>query len=262
MTPFTAFDRLVRALHPKLAIVLGSGLDGVGEGFREAATIAFADTPGLFSTTVSGHPGSLSIGLWDEVPILLFRGRLHFYEGFSRDVVAAPIRIAADLGVKAIVLTNAAGAINPKLKPGSLVAIKEHIKIIGGIGWQDFVAQNEKRNSPYSPRVIELMRTQEAEAGRELPTGIYVALTGPSYETPAEIRALAACGADIVGMSTAQESETAAMLGLEVAALSCVTNAAAGLTAGLLNHAEVVDNAKLGVKRLETILRHLIRELG
>jgi purine-nucleoside phosphorylase len=260
MTAFAAFERMVQRLGPRAAIVLGSGLGMVIDGFRESGTIAFADIAGLFPATVHGHLGRLSVGLWDDIPLLLFLGRLHFYEGHSREVVTKPVRIAAGFGIKNLILTNAAGGINPALVPGDLMAIRRHIKLIGGDSWPDLAANSKAdSHSPYSPRLLEVMQTQEALAGRILPTGVYAALTGPSYETPAEIRALAACGADAVGMSTALEAETAADLGLEVAAISCVTNAAAGLTAGLLSHAEVVDNARLGVQRLGTILGHAVR---
>jgi purine-nucleoside phosphorylase len=260
MTAFAAFDRLVKGHGPRAAIVLGSGLGGVIEGFEESTSLAFADIPGLFPTTVSGHQGRLAVGLWNGVPILVFHGRLHFYEGFTQNSVAGPVRIAATYGIKALILTNASGGINPQLKPGSLMAIRRHIKLVGSNAWQNFVANDAVTNdSPYSPRLIELMRSQEAKAGRELVIGVYAAITGPSYETPAEIRALAACGADIVGMSTALEAEAAANQNLEVAAISCVTNAAAGLSTGQLKHADVLSNAKLGVQRMGTILGQLVR---
>lgn len=259
MTAFAAFERLVQRLQPRPAIVLGSGLGGVVEVFREEGSIGFADIPGLSPTTVRGHRGQLVAGHWDHVPALLFRGRLHFYEGHSHEAVTEPVRIARSLGIKAFILTNAAGGINPALKLGDLMAIHRHLKLINGSAWHSVVDTSPP--APYSTRLIELMRSQEALAGRELMAGTYAALTGPSYETPAEIRALAACGADAVGMSTALEAETAAECGLEVAAISCVTNAAAGLSAGLLSHAEVLDNAKLGVQRLCTLLGHVVKAM-
>jgi purine-nucleoside phosphorylase len=261
MAAFAAFDRLVQGLAPKAAIVLGSGLSGVIDGFQESGLVDFADIPGLFSATVSGHKGQLAIGLWDDVPLLLFRGRLHIYEGFSLEVVTAPVKVAAGYGIKNFIMTNASGGIALALKPGSLMAIRQHIKLVGNGAWNEIVENGEATaSSPYSTRMIDVMRSREAMAGRELLTGVYAAITGPSYETPAEIRALAACGADIVGMSTALEAEFAASLGLEVAAISCVTNAAAGLSAEQLNHADVLVNAKLGVARMGIILGHLVRE--
>jgi purine-nucleoside phosphorylase len=259
MTAFAAFDRLAQGISPKAAIVLGSGLGGVAEAFHESGSISFADIPGLFSTTVSGHRGRLAVGLWNGVPTLLFRGRLHFYEGFSLQAVTEPVRVAAIYGIKVLVFTNASGGINPALKPGHLMAIRRHIKLIGNGAWRTISANSEQNaRYPYSQQLIEVMRSREASAGRELLTGVYATITGPSYETPAEIRALAACGADVVGMSTALEAEAAASKGLEVAAISCVTNAAAGLSAEQLNHADVLEKAKLGVERMGTIIGHIL----
>jgi purine-nucleoside phosphorylase len=262
MTEFAAFERLVLEIRPRTAIVLGSGLGAVIDGFRESGSIAFPQIPGLYPASVLGHLGRLRVGLWNRVPLLLFAGRLHVYEGHSLGVVAEPTHIAANLGTRALILTNAAGGINPMLSPGSLMAIREHIKIIGSNAWRDLIANSTRPSSPYSTRLLEVMQEHETRAGRQLPAGTYAALTGPSYETPAEIRALAASSADAVGMSTALEAETASRLGLEVAGISCVTNAAAGLGSGLLNHAEVLDNAKLGTQRLGVILESVVRAIG
>src|SRR5262249_39874092 len=233
------------------------GLAAVTADFREHDSILFPEVPGLVPATVHGHPGRLAVGVWGTAPALLFRGRLHFYEGHRWDVVTGTVRVAADLGVKAIIRTNAAGGIHPSLGPGNLMALRGHIKLIGPDAWRE-VAKGEGLASPYSPRLVRVMQDREAAAGRELRAGVYAALTGPSYETWAEIRALAACGADAVGMSTAMEAEAAAALGLEVAAISCITNKAAGLSDGPLDHQEVLDNAKLAVERLGGILQHLI----
>lgn len=258
MSAIAAFDRLVLKFAPRTAIVLGSGLAGVSNGFLEKGSIDFRDLPGLSPPTVQGHIGRLVIGLWEEVPILLFLGRLHFYEGYSRDVLTGPVQIAAEFGIKVLVLTNASGGINPALKPGSLMGIRQHIKLVCPNGWRRFATETENA-SPYSKRLMDEIYLHEANAGRDLVLGVYAALTGPSYETPAEIRALAACHVDAVGMSTALEAETAAALGLEVVGISCITNAAAGLSSAQLSHEEVLENAKLGVERLGTILGNLVR---
>jgi purine-nucleoside phosphorylase len=248
-TAFAEFERVVRELGPKTAVVLGSGLGSVTAQFRENASVPFGDIPGLVPTTVRGHKGRLAVGHWGEVPALLFFGRLHFYEGHSREVVTGTVRAAANLGVKRLVLTNAAGGIHPALDPGALMAIRGHIKLVGRDAWRELPA-GAGIADPYSLELVRALRAHEVATGRELPVGVYAALTGPSYETPAEIRALAACGADAVGMSTAMEAEAAAELGLDVAAISCITNKAAGLSAGALDHAEVLMNAKLAAERL------------
>ena len=254
---FAPFAAAVKELAPRTAIVLGSGLGGVTANFAERASLPFGEIPGLVPVTVHGHRGRLAVGDWAGVPLLVFYGRLHFYEGHSWEVVTGPVHTAAVLGAKTLILTNAAGGIHPALGPGSLMAIRDHIKLLGSEAWR--MLADTTPQFAYSPRLVEAMQAHEAAAGRDLLAGVYAALTGPCYETPAEIRALAACGADAVGMSTAREAEAATALGLEVAAVSCITNRAAGLSDGPLDHAEVLANANLAVERLGAILEHVIR---
>jgi purine-nucleoside phosphorylase len=257
MSAFAAFANVARDLAPRTAVVLGSGLSGAASAFTERASVGFADIPGLVPPTVKGHGSKLAVGEWNGAPALLFLGRLHFYEGHAREVVTGTIRTAAELGVKRVVLTNAAGGIHPTLEPGGLMTIRGHLKLLGPTAWRA-LANDNAVSQPYSPHLLEVLRTHEATAGRELLAGVYAALTGPSYETPAEIRALAVCGADAVGMSTALEAEEAARLGLEVAAISCITNKAAGLGDVALDHAEVLVNAKLAVERMGELLGELV----
>lgn len=253
MTTFAEFGQVTRSLAPRAAVVLGSGLGDAASAFRESSSVPFSAVPGLVPTTVPGHTGTLAVGLWADVPTLLFQGRLHFYEGHPREVVVGPVRVAAGHGVRRLVLTNAAGGIHPSLGPGSLMAIRAHIKLVGPEAWRDIPSGTAVAEA-YSQRLIRVMCEHESAAGRQLPSGVYAALTGPCYETPAEIHALAACGADAVGMSTALEAETAAELGLEVAAVSCVTNKAAGLGGETLSHAEVLANASLAVETLGKLI--------
>jgi purine-nucleoside phosphorylase len=257
MTAFAEFERAVRELGPRTAVVLGSGLGRVTEQFREVASISFGDLPRLVPTTIQGHKGRLALGMWIKSPALLFFGRLHFYEGHSVEVVTGTVRIAAELGVKRLLLTNAAGGIHPSLGSGALMAIRAHLKIVGRDAWRD-LPKGAGIVEPYSMELTRLLCGFEAESGRELPVGIYAALTGPCYETPAEILTLAACGADAVGMSTALEAEAAAAQGLEVAAISCITNKAAGLGAENFDHADVLANAKLAVERLTKLIDDLV----
>lgn len=259
MTPFAAFARTTASLAPHTAVVFGSGLADATAAFTEYASIAFGDIPGLVPATVHGHSGRITVGKWNDVPALLFLGRLHFYEGHPWNVITGTVRIAAELGTKRIILTNATGGIYSALAPGELMAIRGHIKLLEPNAWRLLVNNNAVAR-PYSSRLIELMRSHEAAAGRELCAGVYAALTGPTYETPAEIRALTVCGAAAVGMSTAMEAEEAARLGLEVAAISCITNKAAGLSSSTLDHAEVLVNAKLAVERMGELLGRLIQE--
>jgi purine-nucleoside phosphorylase len=253
MSAFAEFATASRALAPRVAVVLGSGMGGVVAAFRERASVGFGHIPGLVPPTVSGHGGRLAVGEWDGVPALVFFGRLHFYEGHPWEVVCGPARVAADLGVRAFVQTNAVGGIHPALGPGTLMAVARHLTLLGPAAWRNPLAV-----APYSPRLLQVMTDHKAAAGRNLLTGTYAALTGPSYETPAEIRALRAMGVDAVGMSTAREAECAAALGLEAAAVSCVTNHAAGITDAPLDHADVVQTAKFAADRLAALLGALV----
>ncbi|MBN9119907.1 MAG: purine-nucleoside phosphorylase [Planctomycetes bacterium] len=261
MPAFADFARAARDLAPRTAVVLGSGLAGSTCAFTERASVDFGDVPGLAPPTVQGHGGRLTVGEWAGAPALLFLGRLHFYEGHPRSAVTGTVRTAAELGATRIVLTNAAGGINPALGPGGLMAIRGHLKLLGSTAWRA-IAAGAAPSQPYSARLLEVMRAHERAAGRELLAGVYAALTGPSYETPAEIRALATCGADAVGMSTALEAEEAARLGLEVAAISCITNKAAGLGDAALDHAEVLVNAKLAFDRMGELLARLVASVA
>jgi purine-nucleoside phosphorylase len=244
---FEQFQNCVCRSEPRTAVVLGSGLGIIGERIRELAAVSFVDVPRLSATTVGGHAGRLVLGEWNGVPVLVYIGRVHYYEGHAWNVVTAPIRLAADLGAKRLVLTNAAGGIHPSLAPGSLMALRGHLAMLDRDVWKQ-----PRIADCYSPALV----AQLQNAG--LFAGTYAALTGPSYETPAEIRALAAMGADSVGMSTAREAEAAVSLGLEVAAISCITNRAAGLGDGALDHAEVLINAKRAADRLGELIGILV----
>lgn len=260
MSPFAAFARAAAALGPRTAVVLGSGLGGATAAFAERASVPFGEVPGLVPPTVHGHGGRLAAGEWAGAPALLFLGRLHFYEGHPWPVVTGPVRAAAELGARRVVLTNAAGGIGPALVPGELMALTGHLKVLDRGAWRALAAGGAGAAArPYSAALLDALRAHERARGREPLAGVYAALTGPSYETPAEIRALAACGADAVGMSTACEAEEAARLGLEVAGVSCITNKAAGLGGAPLDHSEVLANARLAVARLGELLAALVR---
>jgi len=244
---FAAFSDAVREQSPRTAVVLGSGLGNLGEQFRVSHSIPFTDIPGLHAPSVGGHSGRLALGDWSATPALVLFGRVHGYEGRSWEEVTAPVRLAASLGVKRMVLTNAAGGIHPTLEPGSLMALRGHMTLLDNRAWQSLHIA-----CPYSSPLVQHLQS----AG--LLAGVYAALTGPCYETPAEIRALRTMGADAVGMSTAREAEAAAELGMEVAAISCITNHAAGLGGASLDHAEVLATAKLAASRLFSLIAELV----
>ncbi len=249
MTPFAAFESAYAAVEPRVAVVLGSGLGGVAQAFREHASVGYADVPGVPPPTVAGHRGRLAVGDWDGVPALVCSGRVHFYEGHPWDRVTRLVELAADLGVRAAVLTNAAGGIRADLNPGDVMAIRAHLALLGRDAWRTVCPET----GPYTPALVAAAET----AG--LPTGVYAGLTGPAYETHAEVRALRLMGADAVGMSTVREALAAAARGLQVCAVSCVTNKAAGLAPDPLTHADVEAVARAAVARVTGAVGALVR---
>jgi purine-nucleoside phosphorylase len=226
-----------------VALVLGSGMGPVTGRITQRTAVAFGDVPGLVPPTVAGHKGQIILGDLAGRPVLAFTGRLHYYEGHPWAKVVRPIEVAAELGAKVLVLTNASGGINEALDPGSLMALTDHIEWNrpnywkhpgpGGLGGE--------RPSPYSVRLVDELEHAARNAGVTLYRGVYLCVTGPSYETPAEIRAMREIGADAVGMSTTREALRGAELGMEVAAISCIANRAAGLSGGPLSHKEVLE---------------------
>jgi purine-nucleoside phosphorylase len=249
-----------KALPLDVAIVLGSGLSGLVDRCHTASRLSFAEVPGLSPTSVVGHSGCLSLGLWGGKRILLFEGRLHYYEGHPWRSVTQPIQIAHYLGARILLLTNAAGGIDEALSPGSLMAIRDHIEWTRAFCWRH-ADSGSSRVAPYSPRLLQILTEAARKVGFELPSGIYAAVTGPCYETPAEIRALKFWGADAVGMSTAREVQAGHELGMECAAVSCITNRAAGLGAAPINHEEVLATAAAQTERLSELLEAYLRRL-
>jgi purine-nucleoside phosphorylase len=226
-------------------------------------TVSFRDIPGLGATSVAGHKGCLTLGEWGGERVLVFEGRLHYYEGHPWDSVVAPVRTAAALGARALLLTNAAGGIHDALGPGSLMALRDHIEWTRPRCWlhPGPGALGPPRPSPYSPRLLRVLAEAARGLGAKLLQGVYGAVTGPCYETPAEIRALKTWGADAVGMSTARELQAGCDLGLECAAVSCITNRAAGLSGATLNHEEVLATAAAQSDRLANLLEGFLRLL-
>lgn len=249
MSAFAGFERACAGSPPRAAVVLGSGLAGAAGDFVGQIGVLYGDVPGLVPPSVSGHRGRLSVGDWSGVRTLVCAGRAHFYEGHARDRVTRLVELAADLGVRTVILTNAAGGIDPDLEPGDLMAIRAHWPLLGPKAWQTV----EQVAGPYTPELVKLAQSLG------LPAGVYAAVTGPNYETHAEVRMLGKLGCGAVGMSTAPEAEAGAARGLRVAAVSCITNNAAGVVPGVLTHAEVESTAKLAVGRLATVLSALVR---
>jgi len=270
---FGHLQELALTSRPHLAIVLGSGLGTVTGGMQVLSSVPFSQIPGLTSPSVQGHEGRLTLCEWREKNVLVFEGRLHFYEGHSWDVVTLPIQIAFALGARALLATNAAGGIHPCLNPGSFMTVREHLDWTRpfssrvGSGSDRHLPHSERARtfnaaSPYSCRLINIIQRAAANLKLDLQTGIYAAVTGPNYETPAEIRALRHCNADAVGMSTVREVDMAHRLGMECAAISCITNRAAGLDQRtFISHQDVLQTAMANSGKLATLLESLIEAI-
>lgn len=263
MTPTVSYGELadaVRSLPERpAAFVLGSGLGPVTDRVVPRMSVGFADIPGMIAPTVSGHGGTLLLGDWSGRPVLVFTGRLHFYEGNPWSRVVRPMEVLAELAARCVVLTNAAGGINPKFEAGSLMLLTDHLEWNHPRHWSS--PGPGQRPSPYSSELAEELSRAASTAGVMLHRGIYCAVTGPTYETPAEVRAIQACGADAVGMSTAREASRCAELGLPVAAISCVANLAAGLSPTPLSHREVLEAVAASAGRLGLMLEEFVSRL-
>lgn len=236
-------------LKPRIALVLGSGLGAFADEFADAAKIPYAAIPHFPQSTAIGHAGKLVIGRVGEIPVAGMQGRVHLYEGYSPKEVVFPIRVFARMGVKAVILTNAAGGIKREFVQGRLVVISDHINLQGvnpltGPNDERFGLRFHDMTAAYDRRFREMAVGEGNRMGIGMYEGVYAGLLGPSYETPAEIRFLRTAGADLVGMSTVPEVIAARHCGIRVLGISCVTNAAAGILDQPLNHLEVLETAE------------------
>ena len=248
---------------PRVAVVLGSGLGGVAEAVEDGVEIPYSEIPHFVLSTVQGHEGKLIIGACGGVDVVLMKGRLHFYEGYSMEEVTLPVRVFNVLGIRSLILTNAAGGAAPHLLSGSLMAITDHINLIGE---NPLRGPNDERFGPrfpdmtgvYTPSHLEAAHETARELGVVLHEGVYMALRGPTYETPAEIRMMRKLGADAVGMSTVPEATVARHCGMRVLAISCITNVAAGLSSAEINHDEVMTVGESAGKQLAELIVRVI----
>jgi purine-nucleoside phosphorylase len=260
---YAEFTSLAAACPLHAALILGSGMSDLAGRCQILGRVAYGDVPGMTATSVAGHRGSLALGEWVGRRVLFFEGRLHRYEGHSWDSVVQPVRLAHQLGAPVLFLTNAAGGIHDALVPGSLMAIRDHIELTWPASWKrpGPGGLGGERASPYDSKLLELLQQAADSLEMQLPTGIYGAVTGPCYETKAEIRALKTWGADAVGMSTAREIQQGHDLGMACAALSCITNKAAGLSDTAINHEEVLTSAKAQGERLADLIEGFLGRL-
>ena len=251
---------------PKVGIVLGSGMGEIADKINAVYTFAFNDISGFPMSTVEGHAGQFVFGYIQDVPVVCMQGRIHYYEGYSMEEVVLPIRFMAIMGVEILLLTNAAGGINPDYNVGDIVLLTDHIstfvpnplinKNIDSLG-----VRFPDMSHVYDEKMRDTMKEIAKQNGIEVKEGVYIQFTGPSYETPAEIRMAAALGADLVGMSTACEAIAAKHAGMKICGISHVTNAAAGLSDKELSHEEVQQAAKQCENKLETLISGFCKTL-
>jgi purine-nucleoside phosphorylase len=247
-------------LRPKIGLVLGSGLGGFADCLANATRIPFHEIPAFPRSTAIGHAGQLVLGNAGAVSVAVMQGRVHLYEGYSPHQVAFPMRVFGRMGIRSVILTNAAGGINLNYQQGALVLIRDHINLQGT---NPLVGPNDDRfglrfpdmTHAYAKDYRALAKEEAAKLGMTLHEGVYAALLGPSYETPAEINYLRIIGADLVGMSTAFEVIAARHMGMKVLAISCVTNMAAGILDQPLSHQEVMETGERVRSSFEALLR-------
>src|SRR6188472_757036 len=253
-------------LVPEVGIVLGSGLGGLADDLDDAVAIPFAELPGWPAATAPGHAGRLLLGRLGGRPVVLLQGRFHLYEGYDPGLVIQPVLLFARLGARIVILTNAAGGLDPSFGPGTLMVMRDHLNLTGrspliGPNADELGPRFPDLTDAWSPRLRERLHAAAAAEGVPLTEGIYVGLTGPTYETPAEVRMLAALGGHAVGMSTVLECIAARWVGLEVCGVSLVTNAGAGYTGAPLTHEEVLEAGASAGPRLANVIRRFIEDL-
>ncbi len=254
-------------LRPKIGLVLGSGLGAFADSLTDATGVLYADIPSFPQSTALGHAGRLVLGKAADVAVAAMQGRVHLYEGYSAQQVTFPIRVFARMGIRAVILTNAAGGINRCYSQGALVLIRDHINLQGAnplVGPNDdrFGVRFPDMTQAYSRAYRAIARDEASKLKITLHEGVYAALLGPSYETPAEIEYLRRIGADLVGMSTAAEVIAARHMGMNVLAISCVTNMAAGILDQPLSHTEVMETGERVKTTFESLLRAVLPRLA
>lgn len=251
---------------PVIGIILGSGLGEYAENFLDPAIVPYDEIPHFPKSTVPGHKGRLHVQNFDGATVAAMQGRFHYYEGYSMTQVTFPVRVLGRLGIKYLIVTNAAGGINPAFSAGDLMLITDHINLMGDNPLRGPHDENDGPLFPdmteaYAPENMHVFESAAQQIGVSLKKGVYVGLSGPSYETPAEIRMLRTLGADAVGMSTVPEVIVANQMGIRVSGISCITNMAAGMTSGKLAHQEVMDTANRVKQQFIALIDGAIRRL-
>jgi purine-nucleoside phosphorylase len=251
------------ALRPTLAMILGSGFQNALDHFEVAHEIAYGELPGFPTVGVTGHAGKVVFGHFDKIPVMVLKGRAHYYEGLEMGRVTFPVRVLAEFGIRTLLLTNAAGAINRKYRAGDFMVINDHINLMGASPLRGPVTLELPRfvdlTQVYNPRLIGIITKAAKISKMRLRSGVYLAVSGPNYETPAEIRAFRTLGADAVGMSTVPEAIVARQCNVAVAAISCITNLAAGQQGDSLLHQDVLAMGEQKRKEVAAFLKAFVQ---
>ena len=271
-----AYEKLVRCekiirektdFEPEVALVLGSGLGGYASNMDVRCEVPYSEVEGFPVSTVPGHDGRFLFGYVKGVPVVAMKGRIHYYEGYDMTDIVLPIRLMGMLGAKTLVLTNAAGGINMDFTPGDLMIIKDHISAfvpspLRGENLDELGPRFPDMSKIYDRGLMEYLRASAAENGFEMKEGVYLQFQGPNFETPTEIKMFRGLGADAVGMSTVCEAIAARHMGLRIAAVSCITNMAAGILDQPLSHEEVQETADKVAGKFEKLITGLIARIG
>ncbi|HVE71912.1 MAG TPA: purine-nucleoside phosphorylase [Thermoanaerobaculia bacterium] len=262
-----AFVRSKSSLQPEVGVILGSGLGNVVDAIEIETAIPYGDIPGARASTVMGHQGRMILGRARGAAVVVMQGRVHFYEGYEMEEVMFLTRVLGRLGVKKLVVTNAAGGINTAFKPGDLMLISDHINFMGvnplrGKNIDDLGVRFPDMSDAYAESLRAIAKEVAASQGLELQEGVYLGLSGPTYETPAEIRAFRTLGADAVGMSTVPEVIAASHMGIPALGISCITNMAAGILKQKLTHTEVMETTARVQKEFTNLVLGVIERLA
>lgn len=254
-------------IQPKIGLILGSGLGVLADEIENAVRTPYDQIPDFPVSTVEGHAGQLVFGTIGGVPVVAMQGRFHYYEGYHFEQVTFPVRVMKELGVQSLIVTNAAGGVNEQFSPGDLMLITDHINNMGS---NPLIGKNDSRLGPrfpdmsqaYSKVWIEKAKTVANKLNIQLQEGVYAGNTGPTYETPAEVRMLRTMGADAVGMSTVPEVIVARHSGLDVLGISCISNMAAGILDQPLNHEEVIETTEKVKENFLSFVKEMVKEMG
>lgn len=253
-------------IEPTIGLILGSGLGVLGDEIEEATKIKYNEIPNFPVSTVEGHAGCLVLGKLQGKDVVAMQGRFHYYEGYSQQEITFPVRVMKALGVKTIIVTNAAGGSNTDFKPGDLMVIKDHINLSGG---NPLIGSNDNRLGPrfpdmssaYNPKYVDLVKECAKEINIDIQEGVYAFFSGPTYETPAEVKMARILGADAVGMSTAPEVIVASHSNMDVVGISCITNMAAGILNQPLDHEEVIETTQKVQSEFLSLVKRVINKI-